>query len=199
MAQQSALAAEPRALEGKSALTRLRREGKIPGVVYGKSMEATAIQLDGKTFDQYMKRHGASGIVDLQLTGDRAPAVIKEVQRDPISGRVLHLDLQRISMQDQITSAVPLALIGDTSAVTTLGGMIEQPLTELSVNCQADRLPEQITVDISGLLIGHTITVADLVLPDGVETAQSPDTVIAAATMTSAGRGIAAAEAATEE
>src|SRR5205823_3842661 len=105
MAQPTVLPAEPRTLEGKSHLTRLRREGKIPAVMYGREISNTPILLDGKAFEQFLKRHGASGIVEVQIGADRGAAVIKEVQRHPVSGRVLHLDLQRISMQDRITSA----------------------------------------------------------------------------------------------
>jgi large subunit ribosomal protein L25 len=199
MAQIIALPAEPRALEGKSHLTRLRREGKIPAVMYGRETENTPIQLDGKAFEQFLKRHGPSGIVELQIGSDRGAAVIKEVQHDPVSGRVVHLDLQRISMQDRITAPVPIALTGDTTAIEDQGGVIEQQLTELSVTCQADHLPGQITVDISHLQIGHAIHVADLALPEGVETSQSPDTVVVAASLTAAGRGQEAAEAAAAE
>ena len=199
MAQVNALPAELRTLAGKSHRTQLRREGKIPAIMYGRETENTPIQLEGKAFEQFLKRHGPSGIVELQIGPDRGAAVIKEVQHDPVTGRVVHLDLQRISMQDRITAPVPIAITGDTAAVTDQGGVIEQQLTELTVTCQADHLPGQITLDISELQIGHAIHVSDLALPEGVETAQSPDTVIVAATMSAAGRGEAAAEAAAAE
>ena len=195
MAQPTVLPAELRTLEGKNHLTRLRREGKIPGVMYGREVDNTPILMDGKSFEQFLKRHGASGIVEVQIGTDRGAAMIKEVQRHPVSGRVMHLDLQRISMQDRITSAVPIVLTGDTSAVTDASGLIEQQLTELTVTCQADHLPDQITVDVSGLQIGQSIHVSDLDLPEGVETAQTSDTVIVSASMTAAGRGVEAAEA----
>src|SRR5438445_12371237 len=133
MPQITVLPAGLRTLEGKSHLTHLRREGKIPAIMYGRATPNTPIQLDGKAFEQFLKRHGASGIVELQIGADRGAAVIKEVQRHPITGRVLHLDLQRISMQDRITSAVPIVLTGDTAAVTDAGGSIEQQLTELNL------------------------------------------------------------------
>ena len=195
MAQPTVLSAELRNLEGKNQLTRLRREGKIPGVMYGREVNNTPILLDGKTFEQFLKRHGASGIVQVQIGTDRGAAMIKEVQRHPISGRVLHLDLQRISMQDRITAPVPVVLTGDSSAVTDASGILEQQLSELTVTCQADHLPDQIIVDVSGLQIGHAIHVSDLELPEGVEASQSPDTVVVAAAMTAAGRGVEAAEA----
>ena len=95
--------------------------------------------------------------------------------------------------RQRITAPVPVVLTGDTSAVTDAGGIIEQQLSELSVACQADHLPEQITVDVSGLQIGHAIHISDLDLPEGVEPTQSPDTVVVAAAMTAAGRAIRAA------
>jgi len=199
MAQITVLPAGLRTLEGKSHLTHLRREGKIPAIMYGRATPNTPIQLDGKAFEQFLKRHGASGIVELQIGADRGAAVIKEVQRHPITGRVLHLDLQRISMQDRITAPVPILTTGDASAVAAQGGVIEQQLTELTVTCQADHLPDQITVDIGHLQIGQSIHVADLALPEGVETAQSPDSIVVAATMTAAGRGQEAEAAAEAE
>lgn len=199
MAELNALPAELRSLEGKSHRTRLRREGMIPAIMYGRETENTPIQLNGKAFEQFLKRHGASGIVELQIGTDRGAAVIKEVQHDPVSGRVVHLDLQRISMQDRITAPVPISITGDATSVADQGGVIEQQLTELTVTCQADHLPAQVTVDISELQIGHAIHISDLELPEGVETAQSPDTVIVAATLSAAGRGEAAAEAAAAE
>jgi large subunit ribosomal protein L25 len=198
MAQPTALPAEPRSLGGKSALRHLRQEGKIPGMVYGKKMDATPVQLDGKTFEHFLKRHGSGGLVELQVQDAGGPAVIKEVQRHPVSGRVLHLDFQHVSMEDTITAHVPLVLTGDTTDLVANGGIVEQQITELTVHCRADHLPDQIVVDISNLEIGHGITIADLQLPEGVDTPQSPDTVVVAATMSSAGRGLAAEEAAEE-
>lgn len=195
MPELTVLPAEPRALEGKSHITQLRRDGKIPAVMYGRDTPNTPIQLDGKSFEQFLKRHGATGIVEVQVGADRGAAVIKEVQRHPITGRVVHLDLQRISMQDRITSAVPVTLTGSAAEVEAQGGVIEQQLAELTVTCRADHLPAQIAVDISQLQVGQAIHVSDLRLPEGVETAQSPDTVVVAATMSAAGRGAEAAEA----
>jgi large subunit ribosomal protein L25 len=195
MAQVTAIPAELRTQSGKSHRTQLRREGKIPATMYGREVQNTPIQLDERDFMQFLKRHGPSGIVELQLDGDRGAAVIKEVQRHPLTGRVLHLDFQRISMQDRIHAPVPLVLVGEATAVTDEDGVIEQQFSELTVTCRADHLPAQISIDISGLQIGQSIHVSDLTLPEGVETAQSPDTVILSATRSAAGRQAEAAEA----
>jgi large subunit ribosomal protein L25 len=196
MAQPATLSAEPRRLAGKSLLTQLRREGKIPGVMYGHKQTNTPIQLDGKSFEQFLKRHGPGGLIEVELGADRELTMIKEVQHHPVTGRVLHLDLLRVSMEDRIHAEVPIVLTGDTIAVTDNAGVIEQQLTELSVVCRADHLPEQIVIDLSELQVGQTITVADLSLPEGVEATHSPDAVVVAATRTAAGRGVEAAEAA---
>jgi large subunit ribosomal protein L25 len=163
--------------------------------MYGRETPNTPIQLDEKTFMLFLKRHGASGLIELQVNGDRGAAVIKEVQREPTTGRVLHLDFQRISLQDTIHAPVPIVLTGEATAVIDGGGVIEQPLSVLTVTCRADRLPDQINFDLSNLRVGQTIYVSDLTLPEGVESAQSPDTVVISATVSAAAREMEALEA----
>lgn len=196
MAQPTVLPAELRPLAGKNSLKQIRREGKIPAIMYGRETGNEPIQLDEKEFMQFLKRHGPGGIVELQLNGDRGAAVIKELQRDPVSGRIMHLDFQRISMQDKIHVAVPVVIVGEPAEVVDQGGVIEQQLAELTLTCRADHLPDQIPVDISGLQIGQMIQVSDLQLPEGVETTQSADSVVVAVTRSARGRGAEAEEAA---
>jgi len=196
MAQPTTLNAEPRTLGGKSHLTQLRRQGKIPAVLYGHKQDTTPIQMDAKTFDQFLKRHGPGGLVELQFDSERELTMIKEIQHHVVSGQVVHVDLQRVSMEDQIHASVPIILTGDTSAITDNGGVMEQLLTDLSVVCRADHLPEQILVDISGLEVGHSINVGTLSLPEGVEAQQASDAIIVAAHRSAASRGEATAEAA---
>src|ERR687888_2650326 len=117
MLQMTAFPAEPRTLGGKSELLRLRRQGKVPAIMYGRQVGNVPTALDARTVDQYVRRHGASGIVEVHCGSDRGPALIKEVQRDRITGHVLHLDLQRVSMEDRITATVPVVLAGQSPAV----------------------------------------------------------------------------------
>jgi len=199
MADQVALRAEPRQTGLKGELRRLRREGKIPGVLYGKQEEPRAIQIAARELEHALHQHGLSALLDLTVNGERATAVIKEVQHDPISGRLSHLGLQRVSLEDTISAHVPLVFTGDTTAITDEGGVIEHPASEVTVSCRADHLPESITVDISGLRRGDSLRVADLKPPEGVTITTNPEQVVAATSVSAAARQEAADEAAAAE
>jgi large subunit ribosomal protein L25 len=199
MADQVALRAEPRQTGLKGELRRLRREGKIPGVLYGKQEEPRAIQIAARELEHALHQHGLSALLDLTVNGERATAVIKEVQHDPITGRLSHLGLQRVSLEDTISAHVPLVFTGDTTAITDEGGVIEHPASEVTVSCRADHLPESITVDISGLRRGDSLRVADLKPPEGVTITTNPEQVVAATSVSAAARQEAADEAAAAE
>jgi len=199
MADQVALRAEPRQTGLKGELRRLRREGKVPGVLYGKQQEPRAIQIAARELEHALHQHGQSALLDLTVNGERATAVIKEVQHDPITGRLSHLGLQRVSLEDTISAHVPLVFTGDTTAITDEGGVIEHPASEVTVSCRADHLPESITVDISGLRRGDSLRVADLTPPEGVTITTNPEQVVAATSVSAAARQEAADEAAAAE
>jgi large subunit ribosomal protein L25 len=199
MADQVALRAEPRQTGLKGELRRLRREGKVPGVLYGKQQEPRAIQIAARELEHALHQHGQSALLDLTVNGERATAVIKEVQHDPITGRLSHLGLQRVSLEDTISAHVPLVFTGDTTAITDEGGVIEHPASEVTVSCRADHLPESITVDISGLRRGDSLRVADLKPPAGVTITTNPEQVVAATSVSAAARQEAADEAAAAE
>jgi large subunit ribosomal protein L25 len=199
MADQVALRAEPRQTGLKGELRRLRREGKIPGVLYGKQEEPRAIQIAARELEHALHQHGQSALLDLTVNGERATAVIKEVQHDPITGRLSHLGLQRVSLEDTISAHVPLVFTGDTTAITDEGGVIEHPASEVTVSCRADHLPESINVDISGLRRGDSLRVADLKPPEGVTITTNPEQVVAATSVSAAARQEAADEAAAAE
>jgi large subunit ribosomal protein L25 len=196
MADQVALRAEPRRTGLKGDLRRLRREGMVPGVLYGKQQEPRAIQVAARELEHALHRHGLSALLDLTVDGERATAVIKEVQHDPITGRLSHLGLQRVSLEDTISAHVPLVFVGDTSTITDEGGVIEHPASEVTVSCRADHLPESITVDVSGLRLGDSLRVADLTAPEGVTITTNPEQVVAATSVSAAARQEAADEAA---
>jgi large subunit ribosomal protein L25 len=187
---------EPRVNGHKGALRRLRREGQIPGIIYGKQQEPCPVQVGARELQQALRGHGQSALLELSLGGERVTAVIKEVQHDPVTGRLSHLAFQRVSLGDTITAQVPLVFIGDTAAVTDQGGVIEHPASEVTVSCRADHLPESITVDLSGLTLGSNLRVADITPPEGVEIVTNPEQVIAATSVSAAAREEAGAEAA---
>lgn len=199
MAELVSLRAEDRKLAHKGALKRLRREGYVPAVLYGKQQEPRSLQVAARELQRAFRHHSQSALLELMLNGEKVTAVIKEVQHDPITGRLSHLGFQRISLEETITANVPLVFVGDTSPVEDMGGVIEHPASEVTVSCRADRLPEAITVDLSGLRLGDSLRVADLAPPEGVEIVTNPEQVIAATSVSAAAREEAAAEAAATE
>lgn len=194
MAELISLRVEPRGEANKGALRRLRREGQIPGVLYGKQLEPSSVQVNGRDLQNALRGHGQSALLELSIGGERVTAVIKEVQHDPVTGRMSHLAFQRVSLGDQITAQVPLVFVGDTSTVTDQGGVIAHPASEVTVSCRADHLPESITVDLSSLTLGESLRVGDITPPEGVEILTNPDQVIAATSVSAAAREEAAAE-----
>src|SRR5689334_23287264 len=155
MANLVSVAAEDRLLGRKSDLKQVRREGKVPAVLYGKGMEPRSLKLPAKELETAIRRHGNSAILELTIKGgERLTALIKELELHRISGHVNHLGLQSIRMSDVIHATVSIVLTGSAAAVEDAGGMVEQQITDLAVTGRADRLPESIAVDISGLEMG---------------------------------------------
>src|SRR5436309_2110700 len=143
MAQMIPVPAEERPLGRKSDLKQVRREGKVPAVLYGKGIEPRTLQLPARELESALHRHGHAAILELNLTGgERQTAIIKELELHRINGRVHHLGLQSIQMSDVIHTTIPVMLAGHASAVENAGGMVEQQLTDLPVTGRADQLPE---------------------------------------------------------
>ncbi|THF74482.1 50S ribosomal protein L25 [Cohnella fermenti] len=173
------LHAEARQPSTKSALRHLRKQGKIPGVIYGKDMAGSAISLDGKEF-MALLRGNARSILELEVPAQGNKSVLlSDLQRDPLSGQVLHADFRHVNLNETIQTFVRLDLQG-TSAGEKEGGMLQAILHELEVECVAKNLPASISVDIGSLGIGDHITVADLKLPAGVRAVSEPEAVVVA-------------------
>jgi large subunit ribosomal protein L25 len=166
------LAVEVRQGTGKGANRRLRREGRIPGVVYGAKSDAVSISLDGNVLDRLIRTShaGINTLIDLQ--GPREVSgktvLVKELQREPVRGALMHADLYEIEANATVTVNVPVHLTGTAHGVT-MGGLIDHALREIEVECLARAIPDEIIVDVSALDVGDSIHVADLVLPEGVE------------------------------
>jgi large subunit ribosomal protein L25 len=175
MAESVLLVSKPRQSQGTHAARRLRREGLIPAVVYGHKEKVLSITL---ARDDLMKalRHGAR-VVDLQADGKQEKALIREVQYDHLGQEVLHVDFARVSADERITIQVPVELRGTAPGVTA-GGLLDQPLHVLEVECLALQVPESIRVNIGELQIEGVIHVKDLKLPEGVKAMADPDAVV---------------------
>jgi large subunit ribosomal protein L25 len=157
---------------GKSVSRKLRAQGIVPAVYYGRGEDPIALTVNAKEIDTLLHAGGSSNvIVDLQVEGDATTdrkALIREIQRDPVAGNLLHLDFQHISLTERITVEVPIELVGVPTGVKDGGGILEHLLREVEVECLPTDIPSGITFDVSGLAIGDSLHVSDLSAP-GVE------------------------------
>ncbi len=174
------LKAEMRTASSRGELNRLRRTGRVPGVVYGKNAAGPVpISVDEKDL-QSLLRTNPHGIVKLDIPGSgQVNALITELQRETMSRNIVHIDFHQINMNEKIKAPVRLEVSGK-SAGEREGGMLQLILHELEVECMPTDLPDSIILPVENMQVGDSLTVGDLKLPPGVETAQDPDTVIAA-------------------
>jgi large subunit ribosomal protein L25 len=176
MAESVVLVAQPRDVRGSNKARQLRREGLIPGVLYGHKEATVSLAVPSDDFTKAL-RHGAR-VVDLQQEGGKLEkALIREVQFDHLGHDILHVDFARISEHERIKIDVRIELRG-TAPGATGGGMLDQPLHTLHVECPAMSVPESIRVNIGELQIDGTIYVRDLTLPPGVVVLNDPDAII---------------------
>jgi large subunit ribosomal protein L25 len=165
------LKVEKRKVLGKK-VKKLRKEGILPANIYGKNVKSLAVQVSLKDFLPIYKKVGETGIVEVMVEGEKTPrhALIHNVQKDPVTDQPLHADFHQVSLTEKITASIPVELVGESSAVVQKLGVLIQPLSEVEVEALPTELPEQFTVDISGLKeIDQAITVGDLKPPAGVK------------------------------
>jgi large subunit ribosomal protein L25 len=171
-----------RTVDGKGGARRVRAEGQIPAVIYGAGEQSTPIALDNHELERIMRKHGGETFVlDLKIKGRESTdltAIIKEMQRDPVSSRILHVDLQHVSMTQNVHVHVPVHIVG-TAAGVKEGGILEISCREVEVECQVGQIPERIDVDVTNLSKGDAIHVRDLVPPPGVTVLTTGDRTVA--------------------
>lgn len=174
------LEGEQRERTGTKYATRLRRQGKMPAVIYGHGQGTAHVALDAEAVHDAL--HEGAHLLDLNIAGGEAETVlIKDVQFDFLGDNVIHIDLARVDLSEEVTVNVPIDLEGEDAApgLKEEGALLQQPTTDLEVRCRADQIPSKITVDISSLESNNAITVGDITLPEGVKAETDEDTVIA--------------------
>src|SRR5215213_2964563 len=179
MADRPALAAERRTVTGK-AVARLRKEGRLPGVVYGHGTESEPVTVDAHEFELLRRHAGASTLVDLRVAnGTSRPVLVQSVQVNPVSRRPIHVDLFAVRMTEELS--VEVQLIGQGIApATEAGGTLMHPVSSVRVRALPGNLPDVLTYDLSPLVdYDASFTVADLTAPDGVTIQAEPTEVIA--------------------
>ena len=196
MTQQTVLQISPREVTGK-ATKRLRKAGIIPANISGHKEESQTVQVEALAFEALKRAHGATGLITLRLSGsERAQtALVRRVQRDPRSGKILHIDFSRVSLTERITMKVPLRFVGEAPGVKDVGGVLLHLLDTLDVECTASDIVDYIEVDISPLTeIDSMLHAEDVKLPTSFTLITDPKEGIAKVAATRAEKAEEAAE-----
>lgn len=173
------VAAERREDRGSRESRRLRRAGKIPGVVYGHGTEALPVAVEVRALRSALTTEaGSNALIDLSVGSQRHLVVARELQRHPVRGTVDHVDFQVVRRDEVISAEVPVSLVGEATEVAHGDGRVEQLVFSLAVKALPGNIPTGIEVDVSGLQIGATIKVSEIALPDKVTTDVDPETAI---------------------
>ncbi len=168
---------EKRDIKGKT-LSALRKEGKIPAIVYGRKEESTPISVDTGVFEKTLKEAGESSILVLEGLDDNKEVLVQDVVLDPQKGKIVHIDFYAIERGKELTTEVPLEFVGESPAVK-IGGILNKSLHEVEVTCRPSALPKHIEVDVSSLTnFEEAIHIKDLKLPSGVKVENDPEDVV---------------------
>ncbi|HLJ26337.1 MAG TPA: 50S ribosomal protein L25/general stress protein Ctc [Candidatus Angelobacter sp.] len=165
MISQEVVEAQPRqdSSRGKNEARRLRASGRVPAVIYGAKKASLAISVDPKQISKILRSEsGHNTIFELQLNGDKAQVMIVDWQYDPMKGKLLHIDLKRIAMDERIKVEVPIHLVGEAAGVKQQGGILDQVLREVEIECLPSDIPSHIDADVSELVFGTVLRVSDL-------------------------------------
>jgi len=173
------LQAEERDTRGKNAARRLRASGMTPAVLYGEGNEAggsTALAIPTKIVDYTLHHFGDNALYNIAVDGDTSTARVVDAQRDPVSGLLVHVDFAPVNMREIIEITVPLTVTGDAPGVDE-GGVLQQVAYEIQVESLPGDIPQEITLDVSGLGMNENLTLGDLTLPEGVALLSEPEEV----------------------
>lgn len=175
------LHAELRERIGSRYAVRLREDGKLPAVIYGHGQDPVSITLDGK--DAWEVLHGHSHLINIELTGKTESCLIKDVQWNYLGSKIIHLDLTRVDLSEEVEVEVALELHGEPKALEEPGAILNHERNSINVKCRADAIPDMLTLEISDLTTEVAKTVADLQTPEGVTITDDPETVLASITI----------------
>jgi large subunit ribosomal protein L25 len=178
------LQAKEREERGKNAARRLRASGMTPAVLYndaGEAGKSTPLSIPTKIVDYTLNHYGDNALYDIALGGNTSTARVVDAHRDPVSGTLVHVDFAPVNMREIIEVTVPLAVTGEAPGVDE-GGVLQQVAYEVQVESLPGDIPQEITLDVSGLGMNENLTLGDLTLPEGVTLLSDPEEVAATIT-----------------
>jgi len=171
------LKAELRTETGKGPAHRLRASGRVPAVLYGHGMEPVSLSVSGLDLIHLFRQAGANALVDLQVDGDEHLAIARDVQRDHLHGRYIHLDFLAIRRDEKISVSVAVHEVGESIGVSE-GGVVEHHLREIELECLPADVPERIEVDITHMRLGDMVHVGEIPPPSGSTFLTAPETPV---------------------
>jgi large subunit ribosomal protein L25 len=175
MAQRPLIEAHKRGEKGTRVVTRLRKTGVVPGVIYGKGGETEMITVSEERLRQVIESR--SRMVDVKLGGDPQPAMLKAIQYDHLGSDIYHVDFERINLSEIVRVEVPIETHG-TAKGTKSGGLLDLVLKHLNIECKAGEIPNEITVEVADLDIGQVLTAGQVVVPAGVKVLDDPGMIV---------------------
>lgn len=174
MAKREKLSVEPRTIFGKQ-LKKLRREGILPGNVYGKDFKSTAVQVSYTDFNDVFSKAGSTNVIDLELNGKKHPVLIYNLAINTLTNDPIHADFFIVNLKEKITSQVPVVAEGEPTAVSEKKGVLLQLLNEVEIEALPTELPESLSVDVSGMAeVDDQINIEDVKAPEGVTVLNEP-------------------------
>jgi large subunit ribosomal protein L25 len=173
------LAIERRERTGTTGANALRRGGKVPAVLYGHGTAPLHLAFAAKEFDDLLHHGGRTGVITLTLDGRRSDtALVRDVQRNPVTRRIEHVDLQRVSEHEEVHAKLPIVTIGTARGVRDFGGVMDVLVHEIDVEGPVDEFPDHLEVDVSELGIHQHVTAAEIALPKGFKLLEAPEMVV---------------------
>lgn len=170
------LDAEPRADAGKGFARKLRSQGQIPAVIYGRGREPQPLSLNARDLDKLLEHIVAeSTVIEVKVGDDTSKTLIREIQRHPYKRQILHVDFQALVAGEKVVVNIPIVLMGIPEGVRLGGGVLDQTLRELEIRVDPSDIPNHIEVDVTNLIIGDSLHVSDITVPAGVEVLDDPE------------------------
>ena len=184
---QTILTATPRTGSGTPIARRLRAEGHIPGVLYGRGMEPISVTVERREFRLALSGPaGANTVLALQVGGTSYPAVVKEMQRHPIRRTVNHIDFLQVNMNEEITVHIAFRIEGESKAVAAAGGLVDPTVDSIEVSCTPTDMPNEFVYDVTDMQPDSVIRLSDIPMPKGVTPLGDPDMAVVTVLTTAA-------------
>lgn len=196
-ATQPTINAVVRERTGTRYAARIRAEKKIPAVIYGHKQDPVHVAVDAKEMIALL--HHNAHLIEVSVADKSEPCLVKDIQWDHLGKNIIHVDLARVNLSEEVEIEIEIELVGDAIGLKEAGAMLDQASSTVEVKCRADAIPEHLTHDVSGMGVGDSLLVSGLTLPAGVTAVSDPDTLIAHLTISKAGEEADAEEAAAAE